>query len=375
MSGVQLRNVTKDFGAVEVIRGVSIDIEPGEFCVFVGPSGCGKSTLLRMIAGLEEITTGEVRIGNRVVNDLDPSTRGTAMVFQSYALYPHMTVERNMGFGLLMNGVPKMEVRKKVEEAARILQIEPLLERKPKQLSGGQRQRVAIGRAIVRDPAVFLFDEPLSNLDAELRVATRIELAKLHKQLGSATMIYVTHDQVEAMTLANRIVVLRDGRVEQVGTPLELYERPANLFVAGFIGSPKMNFIAVETDKKGAGATARLPDKSALRLSGVNAGDARTLGIRADGLVPVAADAADAVIVGEISIVERLGDAEFLYVRTAWEAELIVKVPPSTEFEAGQKISLACRGRTHWFDANGQRLADVSPAQTASDATKVNVSE
>jgi ABC-type sugar transport system ATPase subunit len=374
MSGVQLKNVTKKFGSVEVIRGVDITIEPGEFCVFVGPSGCGKSTLLRMIAGLEEITTGEVLIGGRVVNEVDPSVRGTAMVFQSYALYPHMTVERNMGFGLLMNGVPKAEVRKKVEEAARILQIEQLLERKPKQLSGGQRQRVAIGRAIVRDPQVFLFDEPLSNLDAELRVATRIELARLHHQLGSATMVYVTHDQVEAMTLASRIVVLRDGRVEQIGTPMDLYERPANLFVAGFIGSPKMNFMAVEADDERADGTARLPDGSTLRLTGADAGKAATLGVRADALAPSPARTANAMIAGQISIVERLGDVELVYVHTGWGAELVVKAAPSSGLAVGQDVYLAPSSQIHCFDAKGIRLPGitVAPAGSARKPAKVN---
>ena len=243
MSGVSLRNVKKTFGNVPVIHGVDIEIDKGEFVVFVGPSGCGKSTLLRMIAGLEEITDGDLLINDQRVNDVDPSNRGVAMVFQTYALYPHMSVDQNMGFGLRMNGMPKAEVAERVMRAARILQIEELLDRKPRQLSGGQRQRVAIGRAIVRNPQVFLFDEPLSNLDAELRVATRLEIAKLHHQLAGSTMIYVTHDQVEAMTLADKIVVLRKGVVEQIGAPMELYERPANLFVAGFIGSPRMNLI------------------------------------------------------------------------------------------------------------------------------------
>ena len=232
MATVTLTNIKKKFGPVEVVKGVNIDIGKGEFCVFVGPSGCGKSTLLRMIAGLEEVTEGDIKIGGERVNDVDASKRGSAMVFQTYALYPHMSVERNMGFGLLMNGVPKMEVKAKVDRAAKILQIENLLNRKPKQLSGGQRQRVAIGRAIVREPDVFLFDEPLSNLDAELRVTTRLEIAKLHQALSGSTMIYVTHDQVEAMTLADRIVVLRDGLVEQTGTPMDLYENPQNIFVA-----------------------------------------------------------------------------------------------------------------------------------------------
>ncbi|MEN9895607.1 MAG: hypothetical protein RIR97_1459, partial [Pseudomonadota bacterium] len=240
MTGLILRDVKKSFGAVDVIKGVNLDIKSGEFVVFVGPSGCGKSTLLRMIAGLEDITSGDLEIGGTRMNDVDPSKRGIAMVFQSYALYPHMTVRENMGFALRFAGMPKAEVDKQVNEAARILELGPLMDRKPKALSGGQRQRVAIGRAIVRHPNVFLFDEPLSNLDAELRVHMRIEIAKLHKSLAT-TIIYVTHDQVEAMTLADKIVVLRAGIVEQVGSPLELYDSPANLFVAGFIGSPKMN--------------------------------------------------------------------------------------------------------------------------------------
>src|SRR5487761_2630957 len=232
MSGLKLRGVRKSFGAVEVIKGVDLDIESKEFVVFVGPSGCGKSTLLRMIAGLEEISSGELEIGGKRMNDVDPSKRGIAMVFQSYALYPHMSVRDNMGFALRFAGVPKDEIAKQVAEAARILELGALLDRRPGQLSGGQRQRVAIGRAIVRHPEVFLFDEPLSNLDAELRVHTRIEIARLHKELAT-TIIYVTHDQVEAMTLADKIVVLRDGAVAQVGAPLELYDDPDNLFVAG----------------------------------------------------------------------------------------------------------------------------------------------
>ncbi|MEO1909025.1 MAG: sn-glycerol-3-phosphate ABC transporter ATP-binding protein UgpC [Paracoccus sp. (in: a-proteobacteria)] len=243
MSGVQLTRVTKDFGPVRVIHGVDLDIRQGEFCVFVGPSGCGKSTLLRMIAGLEETTEGQIRIEDEDVTDAEPADRGVAMVFQTYALYPHMTVAQNMGFGLKMNRHPKAEIAAKVAEASRILKLDPLLERKPAALSGGQRQRVAIGRAIVRGPKVFLFDEPLSNLDAELRVEMRAEIARLHREI-KATMIYVTHDQVEAMTMADKIVVLRAGRIEQVGSPMELYDDPDNRFVAGFIGSPAMNFVA-----------------------------------------------------------------------------------------------------------------------------------
>src|SRR5690554_1050211 len=242
MSSVKLKGVRKSYGSLEVIKGVDLEIESKAFVVFVGPSGCGKSTLLRMIAGLEHITAGELEIGGRQMNDVDPSKRGIAMVFQSYALYPHMTVRENMGFALRFAGVAKEQIARQVDEAARILALEPLLDRVPKELSGGQRQRVAIGRAIVRHPKVFLFDEPLSNLDAELRVHMRIELARLHKELQT-TIIYVTHDQVEAMTLADKIVVLRDGVIEQVGSPLQLYDDPDNSFVAGFIGSPRMNFL------------------------------------------------------------------------------------------------------------------------------------
>ncbi|HKL69172.1 sn-glycerol-3-phosphate ABC transporter ATP-binding protein UgpC [Salibaculum sp.] len=242
MTGVTLTQAVKKYGATQVIHDIDLTVEDGEFCVFVGPSGCGKSTLLRMIAGLEETTSGNINIGPRDVTRVDAADRGVAMVFQTYALYPHMSVEENMGFGLRMTGHPKTEIREKVAEASRILKLDDYLDRKPKALSGGQRQRVAIGRAIVRGPEVFLFDEPLSNLDAELRVDMRVEIARLHKDIG-ATMIYVTHDQVEAMTLADKIVVLRAGRVEQVGSPMQLYEDPDNKFVAGFIGSPSMNFI------------------------------------------------------------------------------------------------------------------------------------
>ncbi len=248
MSGVTLQEVVKRYSDVQVIHGVDLQIEDGEFCVFVGPSGCGKSTLLRMVAGLEETTEGKISIGSRDVTRMDPAQRGVSMVFQTYALYPHMTVKENMGFGLKMNGHPKAEIAEKVAEATRILKLEEYLNRKPSALSGGQRQRVSIGRAIVRGPEVFLFDEPLSNLDAELRVEMRVEIARLHKEIG-ATMIYVTHDQVEAMTLADKIVVLRAGVIEQVGAPLDLYRDPNNKFVAGFIGSPAMNFL--EATSKG----------------------------------------------------------------------------------------------------------------------------
>ncbi|MGB0843656.1 MAG: ABC transporter ATP-binding protein [Alphaproteobacteria bacterium] len=254
MSAVTLSKAIKKYGDIQVIHGVDLEINKGEFCVFVGPSGCGKSTLLRMIAGLEETTAGTISIDGKDVTKADPADRGIAMVFQSYALYPHMTVEENMGFGLKMNGVPKTEVKEKVAKAADILQLDAYLKRKPKALSGGQRQRVAIGRALVRGPEVFLFDEPLSNLDAELRVQMRLEIAKLHKELGT-TMVYVTHDQVEAMTLADKIVVLRAGVVEQAGSPIELYKNPDNVFVAGFIGSPAMNFMGAKAGATDANGT------------------------------------------------------------------------------------------------------------------------
>ena len=261
MSGVTLHNVIKRYGATQVIHGVDLQIDNGEFCVFVGPSGCGKSTLLRMVAGLEDTTDGAIQIGGRDVTHLDPADRGVAMVFQTYALYPHMTVAENMGFGLKMNGHPKAQIKAKVDEAARILKLGDYLGRKPKALSGGQRQRVAIGRAIVRGPEVFLFDEPLSNLDAELRVEMRVEIARLHQEIG-ATMIYVTHDQVEAMTLADKIVVLRAGRIEQAGRPLDLYNDPDNQFVAGFIGSPAMTFFEAHH----AGGLIRVPGLSGAEM-------------------------------------------------------------------------------------------------------------
>ncbi|MBZ0230146.1 MAG: ATP-binding cassette domain-containing protein, partial [Bauldia sp.] len=285
MAFLRLRNVGKRFGEVAAVDDVSFEAGRGEFIVFVGPSGCGKSTLLRTIAGLEEASAGTIEIDGRDVTDVVPAGREVSMVFQSYALFPHMTVRDNMGFGLKMSRMPKAEIGPRVNEAARILQIEHLLDRKPRQLSGGQRQRVAIGRAIVRQPKLFLFDEPLSNLDADLRTQMRVEIARLHEQLG-VTMIYVTHDQVEAMTLADRIVVMRGGRVEQIGSPADLYERPANAFVAGFIGSPKMNFVPVTVAAADAdtltlshpalaSGTARVPSRG---TAGVKPGDRLTLG-------------------------------------------------------------------------------------------------
>jgi multiple sugar transport system ATP-binding protein len=286
MASVGLRHIDKSYGALKVVHDVSLSVDDGEFIALVGPSGCGKSTLLRMIAGLEDITDGEVMIGDTVVNAMTPRERNIAMVFQSYALYPHMTVSENMGFNLKLAGVAKPQIAARVGEAARMLALEDLLERKPSQLSGGQRQRVAMGRAIVRDPAVFLFDEPLSNLDAKLRVQMRTEIKALHQKVGT-TSIYVTHDQIEAMTLADRIVVLNAGRIEQVGTPMQLYKTPANLFVAGFIGSPAMNLVEGTIDGDGDRPVVRLSEGSAIGISGqrkVRRGQSVTIGLRPEHL-------------------------------------------------------------------------------------------
>ena len=319
MADVTLTHITKSFGNTHVIRGVDLEINKGEFVVFVGPSGCGKSTLLRMVAGLEDITSGDLEIGGLRVNDLDPSKRGIAMVFQSYALYPHMTVRENMGFALRFAGVPKAEVATKVDAAAQVLGLGPLMDRKPKALSGGQRQRVAIGRAIVREPDVFLFDEPLSNLDASLRVQTRLEIAKLHKDIGTASMIYVTHDQVEAMTLADKIVLLnagepvqRDGSVAQCGAPLQLYHHPVNKFVAGFIGSPKMNFIAARlTRANGKSAVATVADvevHAEVDATRIAANADVTIGVRPEH-VQIVPPGGPNVVTGLVAFLEQLGEA------------------------------------------------------------------
>lgn len=310
MAGLKLQNLKKSYGKVEVIKGVDLEIEHGEFVVFVGPSGCGKSTLLRMIAGLEEITDGKLYIGDKLCNDVQPRDRGIAMVFQSYALYPHMTVRQNVGFGLELAKTPKKEMEERVLEAARILQMEHLLDRKPAQLSGGQRQRVAIGRAIVRNPDVFLFDEPLSNLDASLRMDMRMEIGKLHHDLG-ATMVYVTHDQVEAMTLADKIVVLNDGFVQQIGSPMELYHHPVNKFVAGFIGSPKMNFFNVQVKSvKDGKITVHSPDVKDVTVSATHdfaVGDEAILAIRPQYLRREKTTKTAGQLSGTVKLVERLG--------------------------------------------------------------------
>ena len=342
MSGLALKEVIKRYGPIEVIHGVSFDIEDGEFCVFVGPSGCGKSTLLRMVAGLEEITDGTIQIGDRVVNEIDASERGIAMVFQSYALYPHMTVEQNMGFGLRMAKTPKGEIKKRVDNAARILQLEDYLARTPKALSGGQRQRVAIGRAIVRNPDVFLFDEPLSNLDAELRVQMRVEIAKLHQDLGS-TMIYVTHDQVEAMTLADKIVVLRAGNVEQIGSPLHLYNDPDNEFVAGFIGSPKMNFIKGRVDSvEGQTATVGLVDQHDCRITlpiydAPKPGSSVKLGIRPEHIAM--ANGADFKIELQAEVTEQLGGESYVYAHSPSGEALVVQQQGYSPVKAGEQVA------------------------------------
>ena len=337
MAGLTLRDVRKSYGATQVMHGVDLDIEDGEFVVFVGPSGCGKSTLLRMIAGLEEISDGSVAIGDQEVNDVAASKRGVAMVFQTYALYPHMTVYKNMAFGLKQAKTPQDEIDRRVRAAAEILQITDYLDRSPRNLSGGQRQRVAIGRAIVRDPKVFLFDEPLSNLDAALRVQTRLEIARLHERLQT-TMIYVTHDQVEAMTLADKIVVLRDGRIEQVGSPIELYDTPANAFVAQFIGSPKMNFFS----------TADLPTTATAALGKEVTADLQ-VGLRPEHLVPT--DAANAVIQGKLELIENLGEYALVHLITETGVEFIAKTEKPPSQAKGETISFAIKPElAHYFD-------------------------
>lgn len=337
MASLTLRGVRKSYSDVQVVHGVDLDIVDGEFVVFVGPSGCGKSTLLRMIAGLEEISGGSVSIGDREVNDVAASKRGVSMVFQTYALYPHMTVYKNMAFGLKQAKTDPAEIDKRVRAAAEILQITDYLDRSPRNLSGGQRQRVAIGRAIVRDPEVFLFDEPLSNLDAALRVQTRLEIARLHERLET-TMIYVTHDQVEAMTLADKIVVLRDGRIEQVGSPIELYDQPANAFVAQFIGSPKMNFFSA-TDLNPAGSS---------QLGRAIAGNIQ-VGMRPEHLTVT--DQANAVVHGSLELVENLGEYALVHLLTESKVEFIAKTERPPEVPKGSTIGFTIiPERAHFFD-------------------------
>ncbi|WP_085307985.1 ABC transporter ATP-binding protein [Planktotalea arctica] len=348
MSGVTLNKVIKKYGDVQVIHGIDLEVDDGEFCVFVGPSGCGKSTLLRMVAGLEETTDGQINIGNRDVTREDPSQRGVAMVFQTYALYPHMTVRDNMGFGLKMNGFPKDVIKEKVAEATRILKLEPYLDRKPAALSGGQRQRVSIGRAIVRGPEVFLFDEPLSNLDAELRVEMRVEIARLHKEIG-ATMIYVTHDQVEAMTLADKIVVLRLGIIEQVGSPMNLYRDPDNKFVAGFIGSPAMNFM---DGVLGEGGVVSVPAMKMDVEAGVGglAGTRVSYGIRPEHLVIDPAGEAF-----KVDMTESLGGISYAYLVAETGERIIVEERGDVRSNEGDVVGLNFEhSRSYVFDADSE---------------------
>ncbi len=357
MASLLLKDVAKSYGPVDVLRNINLDIKTGELIVFVGPSGCGKSTLLRMIAGLERITGGDFLIDGQRMNDVPPAQRGIAMVFQSYALYPHMTVRDNMAFGMKIAKKPAAEINASVEKAAKMLQLTPYLDRLPKALSGGQRQRVAIGRAIVRDPKVFLFDEPLSNLDAGLRVATRIEIAQLKERMSNSTMIYVTHDQVEAMTLASRIVVLSAGNIEQVGTPLELYERPANVFVAKFIGSPSMNILTGRVTEIGAMTGFELAGgqraHAAIPSTGADMGKEIRVGVRSEDLVPTEGES---LIDGEVSIIEALGETTLLYFTPQGAADPIVaKLPGIHRFQRGQRVKLgADPAKLHLFGADGR---------------------
>jgi alpha-glucoside transport system ATP-binding protein len=338
MAHLILKGITKSYGDTAVLHDINLDVTSGEFVVFVGPSGCGKSTLLRMIAGLESITGGEMVVDGQRFNEVPPARRGVAMVFQNYALYPHMTVYGNMAYGLRIAGTSRPEIDRKVRNAAEMLQITPLLDRRPAQLSGGQRQRVAIGRAVVRDPRLFLFDEPLSNLDAALRVATRVEIARLKESMPDTTMIYVTHDQVEAMTMADRIVVMNAGRIAQVGSPLELYHHPANRFVAGFIGSPAMNFVP----------------PSAVTLRSGSLPTAATYGVRPEDLSRTGT-AEEALLSGQVTLCERLGEVTVVHVRLPDSSTILAKLPGHVPVERGEMINLAADSdRIHVFDAEGR---------------------
>ncbi|MFK4440649.1 multiple sugar transport system ATP-binding protein [Caballeronia udeis] len=363
MAAISLQGISKAFGEhAPVLRDVNLEIAHDEFCVFLGPSGCGKSTLLRIIAGLEDPSSGEISIGGRVVNTVPPAKRGVAMVFQSYALFPHMTVAENMSFGLKLAKLPAPEVERKVQEAAKILELGPLLNRKPSALSGGQRQRVAIGRAIVREPGVFLFDEPLSNLDATLRGQTRVEIARIHRRFSEASTVYVTHDQVEAMTLADKIVLLnvsRDasasGSIAQVGTPMDLYLRPNSRFVAGFIGSPQMNFLPATVSKSEEGSTTVTlgASREDVRVKRTNArltpGQAVTLGVRPEHITLLASGESDrdepgcarSKLTRTVSLVERLGEQSYLHCSEADSATLLVKLQGNTQLRSGEVVHLA----------------------------------
>jgi len=362
MPVLELDAINKCYGPVEVVPSLDLEVEEGSFTVFVGPSGCGKSTLLRMIAGLEEITDGELRIDGKRMNDATPVERGVTMVFQNYALYPHMTVEKNIGFGLRMLGVPRAQIAQQVQKAAQTLQIEPLLKRKPAQLSGGQRQRVAIGRAIVREPKLFLFDEPLSNLDAELRVAMRVELAKLHQEIG-ATMIYVTHDQTEALTLADKIVVLRAGKIEQQGSPMELYEDPANEFVAGFIGSPRMNFL--EGQLAGQGVSLKVGAELEMRPEGHGWQGPLKVGVRPEHLQPGSGGVLD--VTARVDVVENLGGTRYIYGTLDNGENIIAETRDPRPPHPGDRVPLTAEAQHLLaFDPDGGRLrgtfAETVPA-------------
>ncbi len=353
MAHLALRNLTKRYGETEVLHGIDLDIADGEFVVLVGPSGCGKSTTLRMIAGLEEISAGDVAIGGRVVNNLEPKDRDIAMVFQNYAIYPHMTVRKNIGFGLRASKMPRADKERRIDEVAGILDMTPLLARKPAQLSGGQRQRVAIGRAMVRDPAVFLFDEPLSNLDAQLRTQMRLEIKKLHQRVRS-TIVFVTHDQVEAMTLADRIVIMKDGHIQQVGTPDEVYRHPANTFVARFIGAPSMNMIEAEASD----TAAQLPGGGAIALP-VAAKGPVLLGVRPDDLQPVDGPA---LVEGRVTVREPLGPDTLIYVDTA-AGEIVAKADARTPPAVGSTVRLGAAAEDlHVFDRTSGAAIERVPA-------------
>ncbi|WP_435103671.1 ABC transporter ATP-binding protein [Arhodomonas sp. AD133] len=364
MASVTLEKINKVFGNIHIIKDVDLEVDQGEFVVFVGPSGCGKSTLLRLIAGLESITGGELRIANDVVNDLPPRERGVGMVFQSYALYPHMSVYENMAFGLKLAKTAKETVEERVMATARILQLEELLHRKPRELSGGQRQRVAMGRAMSREPRILLFDEPLSNLDAALRVQMRNEIARLHQRLRS-TIVYVTHDQIEAMTLGDRIVVLNDGNVQQVGSPLELYQQPRNLFVATFIGSPKMNLLEGSIERADAdGARVWLDVGTTINTrvdaAALGPGDRVTVGVRPEHLDEDASHTE--CLDGQVSIVEHLGEANLLYLTLADGSELVVRGDGSRPASVGAAMTVsAAPGAFHVFDARGNALSRLKP--------------
>ena len=370
MASVSLKELRKSYdGKTDVLAGIDLEIAHGEFVVLVGPSGCGKSTLLRMLCGLESITSGTMQIGERTVNHLPPAERGIAMVFQSYALYPHMTVYQNMAFGLKVAGKDKAAIKAQITRAAATLKIDHLLERLPRELSGGQRQRVAIGRAIVREPQLFLFDEPLSNLDAALRVQTRLEIAKLHRQLD-ATIVYVTHDQVEAMTLGDKIVVMHEGHIQQAGSPLDLYQQPRNLFVAGFIGSPKMNFLAGEVLEAHAnGVTALLSSGETVRAAvdgnGLRIGEKITLGLRAEHISE--SRSGSEVFTGEVSVVEHLGEANYIYVSRAGREDVVIRGDGERHVAPGQSITFSAESTAfHVFDEKGEARRRLRPGNMVS---------